>query len=120
MSDNEKTSSSKYPHKLRSVMCFSLFLAALFAVTVICYLADTKRYQIHDAYTVYLSDDSLTKIDSFNIKKIVLDKNKASVKYFTDTDTVIYSQDGVIVIDKGGQVESYSNAFIIKDVENGK
>lgn len=103
-------------HKLEYIVLVIVFCVAFITCMKVFYLRDNRRYSVHDSYTVYLSDDSLSKIESFDVKKIYLDNKKdASVRYITDSDTVIYSKDGTVVIDKGGQVETYSNAFIMKD-----
>lgn len=102
-------------HKLEYIVPVIVFCVAFITCMTVFYFRDNRRYSVHDSYTVYLSDDSLSKIESFDVKKIYLDKKDASVRYITDSDTVIYSKDGTVVIDKGGQVETYSNAFIMKD-----
>ena len=113
-SNNEKEVNNRC-YAIPIIICCVISIG--FIIAFLHFENNTKHpvYSVHDSYTVYLSDDSLSKIDSFNVKKIYLDKETASVRYLTDSDTVIYSKDGTVVIDNDGQVETYSNAFIMKD-----
>lgn len=64
------------------------------------------------AYTVYLNDDSLSKIGSYSVTSV---KQKGSQLIYEGGGTKIIAENGTITIITPTEADSYTDAFILKD-----
>lgn len=65
------------------------------------------------SYSIYLNDGQLTKVGTYDVKSIA--NHGDSVVYSASNDQKVTVKDGMITVDSGTKIESYSGAMIIKD-----
>lgn len=63
-------------------------------------------------YSVYLNDNDLSLIGQYNIKSV---KEKGDAVIYKGKDVTVKAEGGCIFIKSKGEMDSYTNAFVIKD-----